>query len=59
MLYYQEGAIKPSQPRLVQFQGHHLNQAHYKSGIISPEYLVQCHINSKRLTDLQPVLLLM
>ena len=59
MLHYQEGAIEPSQPRLVQSQGHHTNQACYKSGIMSPEYFVQWHINSKRLTDLQPVLLLM
>ena len=29
------------------FQGHHTNQAYYKSGIMSPEYFVQCHTNSK------------
>jgi len=38
MLHYQEGEVEPSQPRLVQFQGHHANQAYYKSGIMPTEY---------------------
>jgi len=44
MLYYQEGEVKPSQPQLVQFKGHHANQACYKSGIIFPEYTKSCLI---------------
>jgi len=30
--------VEPGQSRLVQFGGHHTNQACYKSGIMSPEY---------------------
>ena len=30
----------PSRDRILQFQGHHTNQAYYKSGIIFPEYTI-------------------